>query len=143
MMTVKQLLERKGNEVWSISPDASVFESIELMAEKGIGALLVLDGKDLVGIVSERDYARKVILRGRSSKKTPVRDIMTEKVLYVAPERSLEECMALMTDKRIRHLPVMRDGELVGIFSIGDVIKAIVSEQEFIIEQLESYIKGR
>ena len=142
-MTVNQLLERKGNEVWSISPDASVFESVELMAEKGIGALLVLDGKDLVGIVSERDYARKVILRGRSSKKTPVKDIMTEKVLYVAPERSLEECMALMTDKRIRHLPVMRDGELVGIFSIGDVIKAIVSEQEFIIEQLESYIKGR
>jgi len=143
MMTVNQLLERKGSEVWSISPDASVFESIELMAEKGIGALLVLDGKELVGIVSERDYARKVVLQGRSSKKTPVKDIMTAKVLYVTPERSLEECMALMTDKRIRHLPVMKDGELVGIFSVGDVIKAIVSEQEFIIEQLESYIKGR
>lgn len=143
MMTVHQLLERKGGDIWSTTPDASVFEAIQLMAEKGIGALLVLDQDELVGIISERDYARKVILKGRSSRETPVRDIMTEKVLYVPPSRSLEECMALMTEKRIRHLPVIDSGRLIGVFSVGDVIKAIISQQEFIIEQLESYIKGR
>jgi CBS domain-containing protein len=143
MMTVRQLLERKGTEIWSISPDASVFDAIQLMAEKSIGALLVIDKGELVGIISERDYARKVILKGRSSKKTPVKDIMTEKVLYVPPSRSLEECMALMTERRIRHLPVIDDGRLAGVFSVGDVIKAMISEQEFIIDQLESYIKGR
>ena len=142
-MTVRQLLERKGGDIWSIAPEASVYDSIKLMADKGIGALLVIDEGELVGIVSERDYARKVILKGRSSKETPVKDIMTSKVLYVSPEHSLEECMALMTDKRIRHLPVLEEGGLTGIFSVGDVIKAIVSEQEFIIEQLENYIKGR
>ncbi len=143
MITVRQLLERKGGEIWSVSPDAMVYDAIVLMAEKGIGALLVLDKHELVGIISERDYARKVMLKGRSSRKTPVRDIMTEKVLYVPPERSLDECMALMTEKRIRHLPVMEEGRLIGIFSSGDVIKTIISEQEFIIDQLESYIKGR
>ena len=143
MMTVRQLLERKGTEIWSIAPDASVFDAIQLMAEKGIGALLVIDKGELVGIISERDYARKVILKGRSSKQTPVQDIMTEKVLYVPPSRSLEECMALMTERRIRHLPVIDEGRLAGVFSVGDVIKAMISEQEFIIEQLESYIKGR
>jgi CBS domain-containing protein len=143
MMTARQLLERKGKDIWSIAPQDSVLDAIGLMADKGVGALLVLDGGDLVGILSERDYARKVILKGRSSKNTPVSEIMTTKVLYVPPERSLDECMALMTEKRIRHLPVMEEGRLVGIFSVGDVIKAIVSEQEFIIEQLESYIKGR
>jgi CBS domain-containing protein len=143
MMTVHQLLERKGGDIWSTTPDASVFEAIQLMAEKGIGALLVMDEDELVGIISERDYARKVILKGRSSRETPVKDIMTEKVLYVPPTRSLEECMALMTEKRIRHLPVIDNGRLVGVFSVGDVIKAIISQQEFIIDQLESYIKGR
>ena len=143
MMTVRQLLERKATDIWSIKPEASVYEAIQLMADKGIGALLVMDDDDLVGIMSERDYARKVILKGRSSKKTPVKDIMTAKVLYVSPERSLEECMAIMTEKRIRHLPVLDEGRLTGVFSVGDVIKAIVSEQEFIIEQLENYIKGR
>ena len=142
MMTVHHLLERKGNDIWSTSPDASVFEAIQLMAEKSIGALLVIDRDELVGIVSERDYARKVILKGRSSRETPVRDIMTEKVLYVPPTRSLEECMVLMTEKRIRHLPVIADGRLIGVCSVGDVIKAIISEKQFIIEQLESYIKG-
>lgn len=143
MMTVRQLLERKGTDVWSVAPNDSVFKAIELMALRGIGALLVTDHDELVGIVSERDYARKVILKGRSSKETPVRDIMTAKVLYVAPERTLDECMALMTGKRIRHLPVMENRRLIGMISVGDVIKAIISHQEFIIEQLENYIKGR
>ena len=143
MMTVRQLLERKGKDVFSVAPETLVFDAIQLMAEKGIGALLVLDKGELVGILSERDYARKVILKGRSSRETPVKDIMTEKVLYVKPERTLEECMALMTEKRIRHLPVLENERLIGVFSSGDVIKAMVSEQEFIIEQLESYIKGR
>ena len=143
MLTVSQLLERKGSDVWSVSPDASVFDAIRLMADKGVGALLVLDEGELIGILSERDYARKVILKGRSSKETPVRDIMTEKVLYITPDRSLDEAMAIMTEKRIRHLPVIDAEKLVGVFSVGDVIKSIISEQEFIIEQLESYIKGR
>jgi CBS domain-containing protein len=143
MMTVRDVLERKGKEIWSIAPDASVYDAVGLMAEKGIGALLVIEDERLCGIVSERDYARKVVLRGRSSSETQVRDIMTDRVLYVGQERSIEECMALMTEKRVRHLPVMEDDRLVGILSVGDVIKAIVSQQEFIIEQLENYIKGR
>jgi CBS domain-containing protein len=143
MMTVRQLLDRKGRDVWSIAPDSSVYDAIALMAAKGIGALLVMEGDELVGIMSERDYARKVILKGRSSKATPVGHIMTAKVLYVTPERTLEECMALMTEKRIRHLPVMENRRLVGICSVGDVIKAMISHQKFIIDQLENYIKGR
>ncbi len=143
MMTVRDLLERKGSDIWSIAPDASVYDAVKLMADKGIGALLVMDGNKLVGIVSERDYARKVMLKGRSSKETAVKEIMTAKVLYVGRERSIEECMALMTEKRVRHLPVMEDDRLIGILSVGDVIKAIISQQEFIIEQLEIYIKGR
>ncbi len=142
MLTVRQLLDKKPGDIWSVAPDASVFEAIELMAEKHVGALLVVAGENLVGIVSERDYARKVILQGRSSKNTPVEAIMTRKVLYVGPEQPLEECMAIMTNKRIRHLPVMEDGRLVGVFSSGDVIKEMISEREFIIEQLENYIKG-
>jgi len=142
MVTVRQLLESKGRDVWAIDPDASVYEAIEMMAEKGIGALLVTNGGELVGILSERDYARKVILKGRSSKKTPVKDIMTKRVLFVSPERTMDECMALMTNKHIRHLPVMEDGKLIGIFSVGDVIKKMISQQEFIIDQLETYIRG-
>ena len=143
MLTVRQLLDKKPGDIWTIAPDTSVFDAIKLMADKRVGALLVVDGDDLVGILSERDYARKVILQGRSSKNTPVKAIMTEKVLYVGPEQPLEECMALMTDKRIRHLPVMENGRLIGVFSSGDVIKEMISEREFIIEQLENYIKGR
>lgn len=144
MTTVRQLLEKKASrEIYTIKPDASVYQAIELMADKAIGALLVMEGEDLVGIMSERDYARKVILKGRKSKETPVRDIMTERVLYVSPDRAIEECMAIMTEKRIRHLPVLEDGKLVGVFSSGDLIKEMIAEREFIIEQLESYIKGK
>ena len=142
-MTVRDLLAQKGNDIWSIAPDSSVYDAVKLMADKGIGALLVMEGDRLCGIVSERDYARKVMLKGRSSDKTPVKDIMTAKVLYVGQERSIEECMALMTDKRVRHLPVMEDDRLIGVLSVGDVIKGIISQQEFIIDQLENYIKGR
>jgi len=142
MRTVRQLLQGKSSEIWSVGPGDSVFDAIKIMADKGVGALLVLDSGSLIGILSERDYARKVILKGRSSKDTSVKDIMTERVLFVGPDKTLDECMALMTDKRIRHLPVMEDDQLVGVFSSGDVIKAMISEQEFIIEQLENYIKG-
>jgi CBS domain-containing protein len=142
MMTVRELLETKGGVVWTVAPNASVFDAIKIMAEKSVGALVVVEGSELVGIFSERDYARKVILQGRSSKKTSCREIMTDNVLFVTPERTLDECMALMTDKRIRHLPVLENNRLIGIVSIGDCIKAIVSKQEFIIAQLENYIRG-
>ncbi|HHX65932.1 MAG TPA: CBS domain-containing protein [Chloroflexi bacterium] len=143
MKTVRQLLDSKGYNVWSIRPDATVYEALKLMADKNVGAVLVIDEQDhLVGVLSERDYARKVILQGRFSQDTLVRDIMTDRVVYVRPEQRLEDCMALMTDKRIRHLPVMEDGKLLGVVSIGDVVKTIISEQEFVIEQLENYITG-
>ena len=142
MTIVNQLLRSKGPEIWSVMPETSVYDAIKLMADKGIGALLVLEGERLVGIISERDYARKVILQGKSSRNTPVSEIMTSRVFYVQPEQSIEECMALMTDKHIRHLPVLQDGRLVGVISIGDVVKAIISEQKFMIEQLEQYITG-
>lgn len=142
MYSVKQILLSKGNQVWSIDPDSTVYEALQHMAEKDIGALLVLKSGKLVGIFSERDYARKVILRGRSSKDTRVGEIMTEKVIYVRPSQTTEECMALMTEKHIRHLPVMENNTLVGVISIGDVVKAIISKQEFVIEQLEHYITG-
>ena len=141
MKTVARLLQAKGQEVWSVQPDHSVFEALELMARKNCGALLVLDpGGALAGIFSERDYARKVILVGKASKDTPVGDIMSSEVVTVAPGQSVQDCMALMTDKRVRHLPVVEEGEIVGIISIGDVVKAVISEQEFVIEQLEKYI---
>jgi CBS domain-containing protein len=139
---VKDMLRAKGHDVWSIASDASVYHALELMADKNIGAVLVMDGHDLVGILSERDYARKVDLLGRSCKETAVEEIMTRRVVYVYPEQSGEECMALMTDKRVRHLPVMEDDQVIGVISIGDVVKAIISEQEFLIEQLEHYITG-
>jgi CBS domain-containing protein len=142
MTTVGRLLDAKGHDAWSIAPDASVFDAIKMMADHGIGALLVMDGEKLVGIVSERDYARKVILQGRSSKDTPVRDIMTDKVFYVRPEQTVEDCMVLMTEKRIRHLPVLADGHLTGIISIGDVVKSVISEKDTLIRQLENYITG-
>jgi len=142
MKTVSMLLQQKGHEVLWIGPDAPVFEALEFMAQKNCGALLVVDQGRLVGIFSERDYARKIILKGKTSKDTPVREIMTSDVVCIATERSLDDCMALMTGKRIRHLPVLEEGKLVGVISIGDVVKAVISEQEFIIEQLQSYITG-
>jgi len=142
MNTIGQLLEAKGHDVWSLGPDASVYEAIELMAEKGVGALMVMEGPRLVGVVSERDYARKLILKGHSSKRTPVSEIMTTRVVYSQPGLTIEECMALMTDKRIRHLPILADDRVIGVVSIGDLVKAIIAEQRFIIEQLERYISG-
>lgn len=143
MKTVAQILRTKGHEVLSVSPEISVFEALRVMAEKNVGALLVVEGERLTGVFSERDYARKVILKGKASRETPVREIMTSHVLYVRPEQTVDDCMALMTDKRVRHLPVLDEERLVGVISIGDVVKAIITEQEFIIEQLQNYITGR
>ena len=143
MKTVTQLLRTKGQQVLSVSPDMPVFEALGVMADKNVGALLVVEGERLVGVFSERDYARKVILKGKSSKDTPVQEIMSSHVLYVRPEQTIEDCMALMTDKRVRHLPVLDQGKLVGVISIGDVVKALIAEQQFIIEQLQNYITGR
>lgn len=140
MTTVKQMLDKKGYEVWTIGPDQTVFEAISLMVDKGIGALVVVKDEHVVGIVSERDYMRNVILRGRSSRDTPVADIMSTHVIGTNLRRSAEECMAIISDKRIRHLPVMDDGKLIGIISIGDLVKSIIDHQQFMIEQLENYI---
>ena len=140
--TVKQILKHKGPDVWFTKPESTVYDALQLMADKNIGALLVLEDGKLVGLFSERDYARKVILYDKSSKDTPVSDIMTVKVFGVHPNNTTEECMVLMTEKRVRHLPVVEDDQLVGMISIGDVVKAIISEQEFVIEQLENYISG-
>jgi CBS domain-containing protein len=142
MRTIRQILEQKGYEVLTIDPGASVYSAIEIMADNGIGALMVMEDKRPVGLISERDYARKVILKGRSSKDTEVREVMTTHVYCVHPEQTVEECMALMTEKRVRHLPVTQDGGLLGIVSIGDLVKSIIAEQQFIIEQLEHYICG-
>lgn len=142
MKTVRHLLQAKGYDVWYVNPGTSVLDALKLMAAKNIGALLVLESGRLVGIFSERDYARKVILKGKSSHSTRVREIMSRKVVYVRPEQGMEDCMRLMTQKRIRHLPVMEGDELVGMISIGDVVKSIISEQEFTIRQLEQYISG-
>ena len=143
MISIRQLLERKGSEVWSTSPDASVYEALQLLAEKNIGALVVLRDGELVGVVSERDYARKVVLHGKTSMKTPVKEIMTEEVITVGIGSTVEEAMALMTDKRIRHLPVVEGERIVGVVSIGDLVKAIMADQEFTIDQLEKYISGK
>lgn len=142
MRTIKQLLEAKGAQVWSIAPEATVYDALALMAEKGIGALMVMDGARPVGLFSERDYARNVILKGRASRETPVREIMSSPILCVTPEQPLEEAMALMTEHRVRHLPVIREDQVHGMVSIGDLIKSIISEQKFIIEQLEHYISS-
>jgi CBS domain-containing protein len=143
MKSAAQVLKSKPVQgVETVAPSTSVYEAVKLMAEKNIGALLVLEGERIAGIVTERDYARKIVLLGRSSKETPVGDIMSSPVMYVRPDQSNEECMALMTDNRLRHLPVVDQGRLVGLISIGDLVKDIISEQKFIIEQLEHYIAG-
>lgn len=142
MHTVRQILEQKGRAVWSVSPDAMVYEALQLMAEKDVGALVVLDQGRLVGIMSERDYARKVFLKGKASPNTPVREVMTERVVTARLSQSVEECMALMTVHRMRHLPVVEGEELVGVISIGDVVKASLADKDFLIQQLEHYITG-
>ena len=140
MKSLKQLIAAKGGQVWSIKPDATVFEALQLMAQKDIGALLVMDGPRLAGIMSERDYARKVILQGKSSQDMAVRDIMTAEVVKVDPASTVEECMGLMTQRRIRHLPVVEGDKVAGLVSIGDLVKEVIAEQEQTIKQLESYI---
>lgn len=142
MKLVKQILKEKGYHFHSVGPETMVIDALKLMAEKEIGALLVLDGGKLVGIMSERDYARKVILKGKSSLGTPVREIMTAKVFFIRPAQTVEECMALMTDKHFRHLPVMDGDKVVGVISIGDLVKATIDEKDFMIKQLENYITG-
>jgi CBS domain-containing protein len=142
MKTVRDILKVKGSDVWSVEPDATVFDALQRMAEKEVGALVVMEGTQVVGLISERDYARKIILHGRASPTTLVKEIMTSQVVYTHLEQSVEECMALVTEKRIRHLPVMTEGKLVGVVSIGDLVKSIISDQQFIIEQLVRYISG-
>ena len=142
MKKVNDILKIKGHDVWSIAPDASVYDAIHLMTDKKVGALTVIEDSKLVGMISETDYTRNVILKGRSSQNTSVKEIMTTQVLYVQPEQDIEDCMALMTEKRTRHLPVLNEGKLIGLISIGDVVKSIIDEQQFTIEQLERYITG-
>ncbi|MCX7047902.1 MAG: CBS domain-containing protein [Candidatus Sumerlaeota bacterium] len=143
MKTVNDVLQIKGRDVWTIEASAKVFEALTLMDEKGIGALVVMDGDKIAGIISERDYARNVILKGKSSKDCPVSDIMTREVLYVKAWQTMENCMALITEKHVRHLPVMEGDHLAGLISIGDVVKAIISDKQSVIDQMQSYILGR
>jgi CBS domain-containing protein len=142
MLTVGQLLEDKGRQVWSVQVDSTVFEALRVMAHKDIGALLILDGESVIGILSERDYARKIALEGRASRYTPVTDIMSRQVLSVSPRHTVHECMALMTAHKVRHLPVLEHGRVLGMISIGDLVKSIIAEQEFVIEQMTHYIAG-
>jgi len=142
MQTVRQVLQAKGQEVWTTGPDTSVYDALALMADKGIGALVVTEGARVLGLLSERDYARNVVLRGRTSKETAVKDIMTTKVACVAPDQTVQDCMSIMTEQRVRHLPVMDGDTLVGLVSIGDLVKAIIEEQEVLIEHLVRYING-
>jgi CBS domain-containing protein len=142
MKSVRDVLREKGPDVWCIAPDASVYAALELMADKNLGALVVKENDRVIGLISERDYARKLILQGRASRDTSVRQVMTTRVAFTDPSQTLEECMALMTDKHIRHLPVLEDDKLIGVLSIGDAVKAVIAEQRFMIEQLEQYISG-
>lgn len=140
--TVRQLLQDKGYAVWSIHPEASVLEALKLMADKNVGSLVVLEDAAVVGVFTERDYARKVILLGRASRDLPVREIMTSELITVGPDATLADCMRLMTENRVRHLPVMDAGRQIGLVSIGDVVKAVMAEQQFLIDQLQEYIQG-
>ena len=142
MKTAKDLLKDKGYDVWSIGPRDLVFNAVKLMADKAVGALMVMEGSKLVGVISERDYARKVILEERSSKATLVNEIMTTHVIYAQPDGTVEECMALMTQKHIRHLPVLDGGQVLGVISIGDLVKSVIAEQRLEIDQLVRYISG-
>jgi len=142
MTTVRQLLAEKGNDVIAVVPDSTVYEAIRLMAEKNIGALAVVADSGLVGIFSERNYARNVFLKGKASPTTSVAEVMSERPVCVSPDETVEECMALMTDKLVRHLPVLEDNQMIGIVSIGDLVKSIIREQKFIIDQLGHYIQG-
>jgi len=141
--TVREILKAKGNSIWSTSPQASVYEALKLMAEKNVGALVVLESQILTGIFSERDYARKVVLKGKVADNTPVKEVMTEDVITIGPNQNIEECMELMTEKRVRHLPVMDAGKLLGLISIGDVVKSIIVEQKVTIDHLHDYISGK
>lgn len=142
MKTVGDILQTKGNEVWTIPPETIVFDALKIMADRNVGALVVLDGAEVAGILSERDYARKVILHGKSSRELKAGEIMSATVYFVSPEQNIEDCMALFTNKRVRHLPVLQEGQLIGIISIGDVVKAVIAEQEYTIKHLENYITG-
>ncbi len=141
--TIASVLKNKGARIWSIDPEATIYDAIALMAEKSIGALVVVSEGRLVGIISERDYARKVILQGRSSKDTHVREIMTSSVITVSPEQTVDECMRIITDNRVRHLPVMRGDDVMGVISIGDLVRATIAEQAATIDHLHSYIAGK
>ena len=140
---VKDVLRAKGHQIWAVSPDDTVFNALQLMADENIGSVLVMDGETLVGILSERDYARKVILRGKASRSLPVSEIMTRNVMVVHPDESIDRCMTLMTQKHIRHLPVVEDDKVVGVVSIGDVVKTVIEDQAFLLSQLEAYITGQ
>jgi CBS domain-containing protein len=142
MSTVRNILQKKGNAVYSVSPDSSVYDALEDLEEKNLGGLVVVENGKLIGVFTERDYARKVILKGRSSRETLVRDIMTSRPIFVSPDNTIDDCMQLMSDKVIRHLPVLENGELVGVLSIGDIVRYIINEKDFIIENLEHYITG-
>jgi CBS domain-containing protein len=142
MTTVRSVLQAKDNALWTVAPDEIVFDALKIMAEKNIGALLVMQKEKVVGVFSERDYARKIVLKGESSHTTAVKDVMTSGVLSVNPEQSIDECMTLMTNKHVRHLPVIENGNLIGLVSIGDIVKTIISEHEYTIKQLENYITG-
>lgn len=140
MGTVKHLLEKKGNAVHSVSPDSSVYDALEVLESKNLGSLVVVENEKLIGIFTERDYARKVVLKGRSSKETLIRDIMSDRPIFVTPHTTIEDCMQLMTDKFIRHLPVLDGGKLIGVISIGDLVKYIINEKDYIIDNLRHYI---
>jgi CBS domain-containing protein len=142
MTTVRKLLDRKGRHVWAIRPDDTVFDAVKKMAEKDVGSLVVIDGENVLGIITERHYARNVVLKGKASPATPVRDIMERRLVVARPDHTLEECMAVMSDKRVRHLPVFDRERLIGIISIGDLVKSIIDNQRFTIDQLEHYIHG-
>jgi CBS domain-containing protein len=142
MQTIREILDKKGREIFSVAPESSVFEALRLMADKNVGAVLVIEGEKLVGIMSERDYARKIALKGKISKEVPVREIMSSQVICVGPDQTIDHTKAIMINKRIRHLPVLDKDKLIGLISIGDVVNAVLDENLFVIDQLETYIKG-